>query len=240
MSVPQRDDQDGPWNPGPPPGPPHGPPSGPPPSPPRAPVFNAMPPAVVLIALGIVGVSVLGQLLPGFQRWTFNAGVFIAAERGTALPDQPLGPFAPYLLHVFIHASLLHIATNLAILVATGRAVGEQLGSGLKGSLGFVLLFFACAITGSGLEMLMHQGPPTPMVGASTAVSGLIAAAGWVRGGWRGMAQLALPWIGINLIFGLLGDMMPIPIAWVGHIGGTVGGIILTPFVLAVFSERAP
>uniref|UniRef100_UPI0030DBB2C7 hypothetical protein n=1 Tax=uncultured Maricaulis sp. TaxID=174710 RepID=UPI0030DBB2C7 len=103
MSVPQREDQDGPWNPGPPSGPPQGPPSGPPPSPPRAPVFNAMPPAVVLIALGIVGVSVLGQVMRGFQRWLFNAGLFIPAERGTALPAQPRGPFAPHLLHAFLH-----------------------------------------------------------------------------------------------------------------------------------------
>lgn len=225
MSVPQRDGSEGPWNS---------------PPPPRAPVFNAMPPAVLLIALSIVGVSLAGQLLPDFQRWMYSAGVFIAAERGASLPTQSLGPLAPLVLHVYIHYGFLHIAMNLAILVATGRAVGERLGHGLLGSAGFLFLFFACAVTGVALENLFHQGPPTEMGGASTAVSGLIAAAGWVRGGWRGMARLALPWIAINIGIGLLGGLMPIPIAWLGHIGGTLGGMVLTPLVIAVFAEDGP
>ncbi|MFY0637227.1 rhomboid family intramembrane serine protease [Maricaulis maris] len=222
MSVPERDEFDGPWSRTPPP---------------RPPVFNAMPPAVLLIALSIVSVSLLGQVWPGFQRWVFNAGVFFAAESGAVLPRQPLGPVAPFFLHVYIHFGLFHIAMNLAILVATGRAVGERLGYGLRGSAGFLLLFFTCAVTGAVLEAIFHQGPPTTMGGASTAVSGLIAAAGWVRGGWRGMARLALPWIAINIVIGLVGDLMPIPIAWLGHIGGTLGGIVLTPLVIAVFAE---
>jgi len=223
MSVPQRDGSDGPWDR---------------PPPPRAPVFNAMPPAVLLIALSIVGVSLLGQVWPQFRAAVFNAAVFIAAERGASLPSQPLGPVAPLFLHVYIHFGLLHIAMNLAILVATGRAVAVRLGQGLLGSTGFIFLFYACAASGASLEGFLHQGPPVPMGGASTAVSGLIAAAGWVRGGWRGMAQLALPWIGINLVIGLLGDMMPISIGWLAHIGGTIGGMILTPLVIAVFEER--
>ncbi|OLF80605.1 hypothetical protein AWH62_15355 [Maricaulis sp. W15] len=222
MSVPQRDESGGAWNAAPPP---------------KAPVFNAMPPAVLVIALSIVGVSLAGQVLPEFQRGMFEAGVFIAAERGARLPAQPLGPVAPLLLHVYIHFGLAHIAINLAVLVGAGRAVGERLGSGLLGSAGFVFLFFACAVTGAAAAAFFHQGPPVQMGGASTAVSGLIAAAGWVRGGWRGMAQLALPWIAINIVIGLVGDLMPIPISWLGHIGGTLGGMILTPLVIAVFAE---
>ena len=72
---------------------------------------------------------------------------------------------------------------------------------------------------------------------ASTAVSGLIAAAGWVKGGWRGMARLALPWIAVNIVIGRIGGAMPIPIGWVAHIGGTIGGMLLTPLVIAVFAE---
>jgi len=222
MSVPERDESDGPWSRLPPP---------------RAPIFNAMPPAVLLMALSIVGVSLLGQVWPDFKRWVFNAAVFIAAEPDAVLPRQPLGPVAPLFLHVYIHFGLFHIAMNLAILVATGRAVGERLGYGWIGSAGFLFLFFACAVSGAALETLFHQGPPTTMGGASTAVSGLIAAAGWVRGGWRGMARLALPWIAVNIVIGLIGGAMPIPIGWLAHIGGTIGGMLLTPLVIAVFAE---
>jgi membrane associated rhomboid family serine protease len=75
------------------------------------------------------------------------------------------------------------------------------------------------------------------MGGASTGVSGLIAAAGWVRGGFRGMLGLALPWIGFNIVIALTGMVLPIPISWAGHIGGTVAGALLFPLVLAVFGE---
>lgn len=77
------------------------------------------------------------------------------------------------------------------------------------------------------------------MGGASTGASGLIAAVGWVTGGWRGMARLAVPWIGLNLLIAVTGLAIPIPIGWAAHIGGTLAGAVLTPLLLAVFGERS-
>ena len=76
------------------------------------------------------------------------------------------------------------------------------------------------------------------MGGASTGVSGLLAAAGWVTGGLTGMLRLALPWIAINLFIALTGAVFPVPIGWAGHIGGTLAGMLLTPVFLAIFSQR--
>ena len=203
-----------------------------------APVFNAMPPAVLILGLSIMAVVVIDFVSPGLGRWIYASGVLIAAEPGTLLPAQPLGPWAPYLLHVFLHAGFWHIVLNMAVLISAGRPVGMAFGTGPRGAAGFLILFFACALAGAALQVFLHSGDPVPMVGASTGVSGLIAAVGWVTGGWRGMARLALPWIVINLGIAVAEHFIALPIAWAGHIGGTLAGAVLTPLLLGVFSER--
>lgn len=207
---------------------------------PGVPVFNAMPPAVLLLGGAILAIAALGYVSPEIERWVFDAGVVIAAEPGTPLPPQPLGHLAPYLLHVFLHFGLLHLVMNMAVLVGAGRPVGLAFGTGLRGSLGFLVLFFACSAAGAAFSVFLHSGEPTSMGGASTGASGLLAAVGWVLGGWRGMLRLALPWIGFNLLLALTGMAIPIPIGWAAHIGGTLAGAVLTPVFLGVFAETRP
>jgi membrane associated rhomboid family serine protease len=197
-----------------------------------------MPPAVLLLAGLILAAALAGYVAPQLDRWIFAASVVLAAEPGTPLPAQPLGHAAPYLLHVFVHFGFLHLAMNLAVIVGAGRPVGLALGTGLRGSLGFLAFFFACAAAGAATEVLLHAGETSTMGGASTGASGLLAAVGWVTGGWRGMLRLSLPWIGINLLIALTGMAFPLPIGWAAHIGGTLAGAVLTPVALAVFGER--
>lgn len=216
MSVPTRDDQV------------------------RAPIFNAMPAAVLILAIAMAGIAAITALAPDTGRWIIASCLVIAGPAGMALPAQPLGHLAPLVLHVFIHFGLFHLVMNLAVLIGAGRAVGLALGRGLKGTAGFFVFFFACAIAGAGLEVLLPQDGLVQMGGASTGVSGLIAAAGWVRGGYRGMLSMALPWIGFNILIALTGMVLPIPVSWAGHIGGTVAGALLFPLVMTVFGNRRP
>ena len=46
------------------------------------------------------------------------------------------------------------------------------------------------------------------------------------------MLRLTLPWIAINLLIGLLGIAVPIPIGWAAHIGGAIAGAGLFPLAL--------
>ncbi|WP_417497946.1 rhomboid family intramembrane serine protease [Maricaulis sp.] len=213
MSVPQRDDQI------------------------RTPIFNAMPAAVLILATAILASAAITALSPEAGRWILASSLVISGPAGTALPAQPLGHVAPLLLHVFIHFGLLHLVMNLAVLIGAGRAVGLALGGGIRGTAGFLVFFFMCAAAGAALEVLLPHDGIVQMGGASTGVSGLIAAAGWVRGGYRGMLGLALPWIGFNILIALTGMVLPIPISWAGHIGGTVAGALLFPLALATFGE---
>lgn len=216
MSVPPRDDQV------------------------RAPIFNAMPAAVLILAIAMAGVAAIVSFVPEAGRWIIAASLVIVGPADMRIPAQPLGHVAPLVLHVFIHFGWFHLVMNLAVLVGAGRAVGLALGRGLKGTVGFLVFFFVCSIAGAGLEVLLPHDAPVQMGGASTGVSGLIAAAGWVRGGYRGMLAMALPWIGFNILIALTGMVLPIPISWAGHIGGTVAGALLFPLAMSVFGERRP
>ncbi len=216
MSVPPRDDQV------------------------SAPIFNAMPAGVLILASAMAGVAAITALVPEAGRWIIASSLLLSGPAGMALPAQPLGHLAPLVLHVFIHFGLFHLVMNLAVLIGAGRAVGLALGRGFKGTAGFLVFFFVCSIAGAGLEMLVPHGEFVQAAGASTGVSGLIAAAGWVRGGYRGMLAMALPWIGINILIALTGMVLPIPISWAGHIGGTVAGALLFPLAMSVFGERRP
>nr|WP_275297468.1 rhomboid family intramembrane serine protease [Maricaulis parjimensis] len=197
-----------------------------------------MPPAVLFLAVPILLAAGADYVFPALGEWVYSACVLIVADPGTAVPQQPLGPWAPYLLHILVHYGFFHIAMNMAVLISAGRVVGMAFGTGVRGSAGFLILFCACSIAGAATQVLLHSGDTILLGGASTGVSGLIAAAGWVTGGWRGMARLALPWIALNIVLAFAEMAMPIPMSWAGHIGGTVAGIVLTPILLGLFSER--
>lgn len=199
---------------------------------PREPIFNSIPLAVLILALAILGAELLRWLVPPLGQFVYEASVLINVPPGTPAPAQPLGPWAPYLLHIFVHFGWLHIIMNLVVLVSAGRLVAGALGQGWRGTAVFLGFFAACSIAGGISQVIADSNSFLTLGGASTGVSGLIAAAGWVRGGQGGMLRLTLPWIAINLLIGLLGIAVPIPIGWAAHIGGAIAGAGLFPLAL--------
>ncbi|AZU04707.1 rhomboid family protein [Glycocaulis alkaliphilus] len=150
-------------------------------------------------------------------------------------PEAPLAGLSPYILHVFVHAGWWHVLLNMGILLAAGSAAAAPFGRGVSAAAGFLAFYFTCAIAGAGLHALVHINEPTFMVGASTAVSGVFAAAGWASGGRTGMLRLAVPWLLINALIAIGGIFYSIPIAWAGHVGGLLAGMLLYPVFVRVF-----
>jgi membrane associated rhomboid family serine protease len=72
---------------------------------------------------------------------------------------------------MFLHASLLHVAGNMLFLWIFGNNVEDKLGE-----LKFLILYFASGIGGSLLQVYITPDSTVPMLGASGAISGLLAA----------------------------------------------------------------
>jgi membrane associated rhomboid family serine protease len=206
------------------------------------PIVNA-PLVVVVLAAAIVLAHLASLGLFGGGASAQAIAIWLGAVRTGALaaevPQAPVFGLSPYVLHVFVHFGWFHLLVNVGILLAVGSATARAFGTGVKATLGFLIFFFACAIGGAVLSVIVNLGSPSYMAGASTAVSGLIASAGWVRGGRPGMLQLAMPWFGLNLALGVAEVFVDQPFAWAGHIGGLLVGMLAFPVFVRLFRSPA-
>lgn len=207
----------------------------------REPFFNAIPPVILWLVGAIVLAHVIAVVYPqiylDFLIWgaVSNGPLQLGS---IVINDRPMSGVPSLFLHVFLHADWLHLGLNVFILLATANAAARPFGSGPRGIIGFLLFFFACAAAGAAFHTLL-QPSPAPMIGASTGVSGMIAAAGWAIGGRQGAMQFVMPWLLINLGMALFDTAFGLPISWAGHIGGLLAGAILYPtFVRHFFSRR--
>jgi rhomboid protease GluP len=132
---------------------------------------------------------------------------------------------------VFLHDStlpygLLHIGFNMYALFLYGR--------GLEGRFGhwrFTLLYFLSGYAGNVLSFILT---PSPSLGASTAIFGLLSAEGifiyqnrQLLGNRAGRAIMNVVYVaGINLLIGF----STTGIDNFGHLGGLLGGVLFTWF----------
>jgi membrane associated rhomboid family serine protease len=89
------------------------------------------------------------------------------------LPDGlPLVPSALTLVtSILIHASFLHLAGNMLFLWVFGDNVEDAMGHAR-----FLVFFTACGVAGGVVYAIFASDPVRPLVGASGAVSGVMAA----------------------------------------------------------------
>lgn len=100
-----------------------------------------------------------------YDRYAFDWGRFTASLASGQIDAYT---FIPLLTHMFLHGGWLHIIGNMLYLWVFGDNVEERLGSGRY------LLFYLLA----GLAAAVGQGliSPSPMVGASGAIAGVLGA----------------------------------------------------------------
>ena len=144
--------------------------------------------------------------------------------------ERPWGAFAPYVLH----AGSFHLMMNMAMLIALGPIVAQGLGQQTRGAILFLAFFFVCAIGGAAAQVFWYaiDAQNGIAVGASSAISGLLPAIGFLRNGWRGAVSISVPWIAINIVLAFLGgDIGMMRVAWAAHLGGLAAGFSYPVFL---------
>ena len=130
---------------------------------------------------------------------------------------------------MFLHASIVHIGFNMFALWVIGTPVEQYLGTAR-----YIGLYFVSGLAGSAGALL--SAPHTPSLGASGAVFGVLGAMMILE--WQITGRLAgnaMTWIVINLVISFA-----VPgISWGGHIGGLIGGILITLALRALACGRA-
>jgi membrane associated rhomboid family serine protease len=145
---------------------------------------------------------------------------------GGAYPGGIAADAWTFVTYALLHGSWLHVGLNAVWLLAFGTPVARRFGSAR-----FLSFFAVTAAAGAVAHLITHAGDPAPMVGASAAISGFMAAAirfvfqpGGPLALWaardevpdavpaaplaaivrdpRILAFLAI-WFGLNLLFGL-------------------------------------
>jgi membrane associated rhomboid family serine protease len=140
-------------------------------------------------------------------------------------PGGVAGDVWTFVTYSFIHANWMHLGVNAIWFLPFGSAVARRFGAWR-----FLAFYAVAAAAGAALHLATHHGEQYPMIGASAAISGTMAAAmrfAFQRGGPLGMFRpydeqayrvQALPllgvfrdarvllfvvvWFGINILFG--------------------------------------
>src|SRR5688572_27561435 len=141
----------------------------------RAPAFN-LPPVIVWLTLAFLAVHLLRQVLsPYADEWVLLAFAFIPARYGPLGEGLPGGWAADLwtpITYAFLHADWLHLAVNAIWMASFGSALARRFGA-----VRFLVLCLVAAAAGAGLHYLVYAGDAALMIGASGAVSGMMAAA---------------------------------------------------------------
>ncbi|WP_434733206.1 rhomboid family intramembrane serine protease [Rhizobium sp. YTUHZ044] len=148
---------------------------------------------------------------------------------GLEIVPEPL----TYLTYAFVHAGFWHLAGNMIFLWVFGDNVEDAMGH-----LRFLMFYLACAAAGALCHGLFSMTSQAPLVGASGAISGVVAAyvmlhprvRVWVLVFFR--VPLPLPafvplllWIGQQFV--MLAITPESDVSWGAHVGGIIAGGIL-------------
>ena len=223
------------------------------------PMFN-LPLAVLWLGVAFVLVHGARQLLSeDADFWALLTFAFIPIRYGdmaALLPGGVAARFWSPVTYAFLHADAVHLLVNLVWMASFGAALARRFGTGR-----FLVLSALAAVGGAGAHFAFHANEEAIVIGASGAVSGMMAATarfafspgGPLAGGGRSAGAYRLPaerlatvftrsralgfivvWFVVNLLFGLAGDLTPGvsgPIAWEAHVGGFLAGLLAFPLL---------
>lgn len=205
-------------------------------------IINSPPVVLGLIALLLAIHLALVLLGEDWQVWAMGLFGFNPLR---LLPDTPItmeegSQYWSFLTYGLLHADWVHVIVNCLWLLVFGTPVAR-----LGGAWRFLGVCAAGAFGGSLASLMMHWGQNINLIGASGAVSGLLAASVPILYGAASPNRYLSPgellrsrsalifmaiWLAITLFTGsadmTAGAFEGLQIAWEAHIGGFILGLI--------------
>jgi membrane associated rhomboid family serine protease len=151
-------------------------------------------------------------------------------------------PWFTLITSMFLHGGFLHLGGNMLYLWIFGNNVEDAMGHGR-----YLLFYLACGIAAALAEGIVNPHSAYPMIGASGAISGVLAA--YVLIYPRARITVIIPlgillyptkisafyvvgfWFVLQILNGLLAAQGAAGTAWWAHVGGFALGALLTPFL---------
>ena len=214
---------------------------------------------VAYVTYALIAICIVLRLV--LMYWTSEASeIAVMAGFGTIpavlfgeaqLPPELLRapPWLTLITGIMLHASFAHLIGNMLFLWVFGDNVEDAMGHAR-----FLAFFFLCGLGGSLFHAGMYPGSEQPLIGASGAISGVIASYLMIYPQVR-IWGLAFNWIPIHIpaLYALGGWILLQAasallgadgnVGWWAHLGGLATGAALTPlFVhrsIALFGRKA-
>ncbi len=203
----------------------------------NAPMFN-IPEGTKYLLFSLIGIHLIVFYLlnEDIQNWIFYHLGFVPLRFTDGSMFEPLQILTP-ITHMFLHGSWLHLGMNGVMLLAFGSGLEKWVGAKKM-----FQIFFICGLFGVAAHFIFNLNSLDPVIGASGGLSGMFAAAlvmlhrqndaqGGMMGGRYGMMPIIALWIGISILFGIMGSPDGSSIAWIAHIGGFLGGFAAVRFL---------
>lgn len=197
-----------------------------------------------LIALNVAALGLEAMFAAG-HAGSESAGIPGVLVPG-ALVAHPLANAYTLLTHMFLHGGIGHLAGNMLFLWIFGDNVEDALGHGH-----YLLFYLLCGLAAALAQVAMSPGSMVPMLGASGAISGVLAAYAllyprspitvvnpipilWIFWGlflsfpaWLVIAEF----FAVNLWNALQPSSASGGVAFMAHVGGFVAGLLLMPLL---------
>ena len=162
-----------------------------------------------------------------------NFALFPVAVSGEAVTGGFMPPSLTLFSYMFLHGGWMHVLLNMLFLFVFGDNIEDALGHGR-----FLVFYLLCGIAGGAAHAFAAPLSNVPLVGASGAIAGVIAAYIMVRPCAR-ITVLIFGFIPISLAsywvlgFWVLSQVWHVfsldksDTAWWAHVGGLVAGAVL-------------
>ena len=197
-----------------------------------------------LIVLNILVFLTTGAFTSEESLWSYASGYGIVPVELIHFVDppdahNPIPEPLTLITYQFLHGGWMHLISNMAFLWVFADNVEDAFGH-----VGFLIFYLICGAAAGMTHTVLLAQSPAPLIGASGAVSGVLAsylllypkARVWILL----FLRIPLPisafwalsgWFALQLFSAFFTSQDDVQVAWFAHIGGFLAGLILT-FVL--------